>query len=668
MSRSLRSVLLGTTLLISGPVLAENAVTLDTITIIDTRTESTALSALAGVSTIDQTTLQGAQLPGIADGLRRVPGVGATMSGDDASTAVNIRGMQQMGRVVVTLDGARQDFWRVGHGSGSFYIDPDLIKQVTVIRGPASNSYGSGGIGGVVAFDTLDADDLLHERETWAFRQKLRYGTNGEGWATTSTGAARIGADFDVIGALSYHDTNPYKDGNGDVVRWTGDRITSGFAKLRWRPAEGHEIKLSASRQHIDDIISGSSGSTSPTLSRYDTTTNADTYALSYDYRPGNDLVDLSVKLYRAATDNDQDQVWPEAKRGSSRYYDVSTNGASVQNTSRFSAGGWQNRITFGADWAVIKGHSDADHFGAGRQELWGGFAQWQGNRGIWEAVASLRHDSYSLDGRSKAAPGAPERDVTRDGHRLSPRLSLGASVIEGVQLFGTWSEGYRAPHLQEVFRRNGAHGEGYEPNLLLKPEVAKSWEIGANIRRDGLFRADDSLRGKVTYFWSDVDDYIDTVKTGTVTRYENIGKARLKGLEVEGGYDFGRGYVTLATSAISAKLVSGHEAGATLSNTPLDRTSARLGLRALDGTLDYGLEYQHFADVERDTTRYPKVDLVNLFASWSPDADTRVDLGVENLFDKDYTDPQSGWSTSSDIEQGRGRTLRISFTKRLGG
>ena len=456
MSRhSVRCLLLGSAL----PFLTVEAATaqqtgsplvLDTITILDTRTAGSAIEALAGVSTVGEGELSRQQPASTAEILRRMPGVGATPSGDDSSVAVNIRGLQQMGRVVVTVDGARQDFWRVGHGSGSFYIDPDLLKQVTVIRGPSSNSYGSGGIGGVVAFETKDAADLLHDDESWSVTQRLRYGSNGEGWGTTTTAAGRMGENVEALTSFNYRDSDPYKDGNGDKVRWTGERLASGLAKLNWRVAPGHELKLTAMRQQNDDIISGSSGSSSPTLSRYDADTTTDTLSLSYNFSPEeNDLIDLEIKGYHVGTDNRQAQLWPEDNIGESRYYKVISNGLSAQNSARFSAGGWDQTLSVGADYALIKGSSDADHFGAGRQELWGTWLQWQGQHNIFEVIASLRYDSYDLDGRSKATDSEPERDVSLNGNRWSPRLSLGAEVTPGVQLFASYSEGYRAPHLQ---------------------------------------------------------------------------------------------------------------------------------------------------------------------------------------------------------------------------
>ncbi|ADO42558.1 TonB-dependent hemoglobin/transferrin/lactoferrin family receptor [Ketogulonicigenium vulgare] len=671
---SMRGMLRGAVALcaLTVPALAQDTTTsLGTIVISDLRTEQTALQSLTGVSAVTSEDLERQQAASVADVLRRVPGVGATASGDDASVAVNLRGMQQMGRVVVTVDGARQDFWRVGHGSGSFYLDPDLLKQVTVVRGPASNTYGSGGIGGVVAFETRDASDMLAADETWAYSQRLRYGSNGEGFSTTATGAMRFGQNFDVISSLSYRNSDEYRDGNGDLVRWTGEEIQSGFGKATWRPAEGHELKFSFMRQITDDVISGSSGSMSSTLSRYETETYSDTYTLSYGYDPlDSDLIDFTIRAYHASNDNDQSQVWPTASIGNSRYYDVATTGLSFQNTARINAGGWDQTVVLGGDFARIEASSDADHFGGGEQEIGGVFGQWQGRHGAWELIGALRYDHYSLEGMTKATPTAASEPASLSGNRWSPRVSVGYDIMQGMQVFATYSEGYRSPHLQETFRRNGAHGAGYEPNLTLRPEIAKSWEIGANMEFASLFSTGDLLTAKVTAFHTDVQDYIETARAASgATTHVNVGNATLEGFEIEGSYDFGAGYFNLAGAFVDATL---DDTGATLSNTPLDSVTARLGLRAMDDRLEYGVEYQYLGDVTRVLSTgsfdYPAVDLVNLFASYQAPNDWRVDFGVDNLFDKAYTDPQSGWATTTDIEQGRGRTVRIAFTKRLGG
>ncbi|SFQ28131.1 hemoglobin/transferrin/lactoferrin receptor protein [Nitratireductor indicus] len=648
---------------------------LDRLTISATWVDEAAIDALAAESHVDREELERIQPNTAADVFRSVPGVAASMNGDDPATAINIRGMQQYGRVVVTLDGARQDYWRVGHGSGSFYVEPELLKEVTVIRGPVSNTFGTGGIGGVVAFETMDARDFLKSNERWALSEKLSYETNGKGFLTSTTGAYRFTDNFDVIGNLVYRDLDAYKDGNGDTVPWTENSVLSGYLKGSFRFAEDQELKLGMVQQKYNDFITGSSGSPSASLSRYDADTVNRTYTASYTYNPaGNDLIDFGIDVYHNETRADQYQVWPSSRIGNTRYYDVSTTGFNARNSSRFDAYGLAHTLTYGGDFHHLEGDSDADHFGAGSQDSGGAFLQWKGEYSDWlEVIAALRYDAYQLDGQTKTL-----EDASLSGNRWSPRLSVAVTPFEGFQVYGSYSEGYRAPTLQDVFRGGGAHGSGnsYVPNLLLQPEVAKSWEAGVNIKLDDVLVANDSLRGKINLFHTKVEDYIDVDLTNPIRSARNLGDARLRGIEVEGLYDFNWGFVNLSGALVDAEFTSGVYAGQPLTNTPLDRFSATLGFRAFDERLTYGAQFLSVGEITRTSRSDPTAaletsdgfQLVNLFADWKVNEHTRLGFGVENLFNEKYTDPQSSWSSSAATEQGKGRTFKVSLTGRIGG
>jgi len=85
------------------------------------------------------------------------------------ATAINIRGLQDFGRVAVVVDGARQNYQRTGHNAnGSFFLDPELVGGVDIVRGPTANIYGSGAIGGVVSFRTKDIDDVVRPGDAGA--------------------------------------------------------------------------------------------------------------------------------------------------------------------------------------------------------------------------------------------------------------------------------------------------------------------------------------------------------------------------------------------------------------------------------------------------------------------------------------------------------------------
>jgi len=662
---------------------------LDQITISATMIDEAIYDSLSGTSYVSEKDLERIQADTPADIFKTTPGVAATPNGDDPATAINIRGLQQYGRVVVTLDGARQDYWRVGHGSGSFYIEPDLLKAVTVIRGPVSNAYGSGGIGGLVAFETRDAGDFLKAKEQYAISEKLGYETNGDGFTTSTTAAIRPHEVFDIIGNFNWRDRDPYDDGNGDEVRWTGEEVTSGYGKVTFRPAQSHEVKLGAIIQKYEDYVTGSSGSNSPTLSRYDADTTNDTYTAKYTYSdPGDRLFDYSITAYHNKTKAEQTQVWPSASAGNFRYYDVRTSGIAGHNSSRFDGFGLAHTLTYGGDYYFLEGESSAAHFGQGEASAYGGFLQWIGNYSTWlELIAALRYDGYHLDGMTKGTATTPPEDKSMSGDRLSPRFTVGVIPFTGFQLFGGYSEGYRAPGLQDVFRGAGAHGsaDSYVPNFSLKPEVAKSWEAGINLKYDGLFTKDDLLRGKFNVFYTKVYDYIETDFTVLPRMTDNIGTARLKGVEAEVIYDLGWSFISLTGALIDAELIDTNNPkyeGQPLDNTPLDKFSATLGFRVFEDQLVFGGQFLAIGDVTRTqrssgtgpgqvdgpTQKSDGFELVNLFANWIVSENFKIDLAVENLFDVAYTDPQSAWAYDSFVEQGKGRTFKISLTTRFGG
>ena len=78
---------------------------LDTITVAASKTEERAIDALAPVSIVTLDQIQGLQPKRLSDIFYNVPGVSFQDRGDDPASAINIRGLQDFGRVaVVSLD------------------------------------------------------------------------------------------------------------------------------------------------------------------------------------------------------------------------------------------------------------------------------------------------------------------------------------------------------------------------------------------------------------------------------------------------------------------------------------------------------------------------------------------------------------------------------------
>lgn len=71
-----------------------------------------------------------------ADMLQDTPGVYSAINAQDPGLSVNIRGMQDFGRVNMMIDGMRQNFNENGHQqrNGTMYVDSELLSDVVKYR------------------------------------------------------------------------------------------------------------------------------------------------------------------------------------------------------------------------------------------------------------------------------------------------------------------------------------------------------------------------------------------------------------------------------------------------------------------------------------------------------------------------------------------------------
>ena len=189
---------------------------LDPIIVVATKTEEKAvefaLGGQRGAGGSDRSARCRASSRNIFFGM---PSVTFQERGDSPATAINIRGLQDFGRVAVVVDGARQNFQRSGHNAnGVFFLDPELVAGVDVVRGPVSNIYGSGAIGGVVSFRTKDVQDVLRFNERWGSLSHAEAGSNRRGLASEFAGHMSV-KNVDIFVGGLYRMNSNYLDGNG---------------------------------------------------------------------------------------------------------------------------------------------------------------------------------------------------------------------------------------------------------------------------------------------------------------------------------------------------------------------------------------------------------------------------------------------------------------------
>ena len=651
-------------------------VSLDTLSVTATKTESAAIDALAGSSVVTREQINRLQPSRLSDVLRDIPGVTTQENQNDPAQAINIRGLQDFGRVNVLVDGARQDFQTSGHSAnGVFYLDPELVGGIDVTRGPTATIYGSGAIGGVVAFRTRSIDDILAPDERAGVVQKQGFGTNGQRFLNSTALGARIGTAADVFGQFVLRNNGPSRDGLGTPIRDTGNELTSGLAKFNLRPADGHEISGTSLLQRFDFTNAG----TSNTGARFANAVQADTYTLGYRFaRPDVPLVDFSIRGYYTTTHNDltflQDSpsgVYGTlgARAGNRITYDLETTGFDVHNTARFDTWALSHALTVGGDYVGNRVHTtdNAGGFGAaftpsGERSLAGAFIQDEIRYSSWlRVIGALRYDHYDLSGGG----------FRSSGDRLSPKITVGVSPLPGFELYGTYAEGYRAPSITETLVQ-GIHpfpAFGIRPNPNLRPETAHNIEGGVNLKYNDVFLPGDVFRAKLNVFHNTVDDFIGIQSVGPTYfvpalagipasicaripgrfpcvipvrdfQYLNIAQAELQGVELEGAYDWGGGFVTLAATHTDGR---DRATGETLVTVPPNRLSTTLGLRFLDGNLTVASRLT-FVEARTDLPAGTTIlatkayGLVDFFASYLVNDRVRADFILQNAFDKRYT------------------------------
>lgn len=651
------ALLLGTAIYFgigSGHGLAQsNEITLDTVTVIATKTKDAVVDTLSGTSVVNQETVRRTQPSLISEFLNGVPGVSVQEDTDSPGSSINIRGLQDFGRVNVMIDGARQNFQASGHGAdGTFYIDPALIQQVDIVRGPVATIYGSGAIGGVVNFKLKEGTDIVLPGETWAARQKLSFATNDKEFLTSTTLAAKPSESFNVIANLVYRKDWNYKDGKGNRIINTGDDVTAGYAKAVFTPGNGHTLKLGVLHQK-NNYTTGTSG----TQRKTDTIDKTGTFKWLYN-APSNPWIDFSLSTYVTSTDSNQLRL-DGALAGNKRFFKVLTYGFDAFNTSLFDTGSLNHKVTYGGDYFKDKvttgdaGGPGAQFTPKGKRFAYGLFVQDQVQVTNWlRFVGALRFDGYQADGTDLNTGNA----IKITGTRLSPKATIGIAPTKSIEFYGTYAEGYRAPAITETLN-SGLHPAPinftFLPNPNLTPETASNFEGGVNFKFDNVVRDTDKFRAKASVYHNTVKDFIEGVTFGNCNvypvpptcffQYQNLAKVRLQGIELEANYDAGFMFAKLAYTYTDGKDL---ETKMPLGSVRPHKLVSTLGFRFLENKLTTGVTWTAVAakkasdipaNASANAVPTDAFNVVDLFATYKHNRYFSTAVTLKNVLDENY-------------------------------
>ncbi|MBO2604903.1 TonB-dependent hemoglobin/transferrin/lactoferrin family receptor [Shewanella algae] len=591
---------------------------------------------------------------------------------------VEIRGLSGQ-RVLQTIDGARQNT-SAGH-RGTFFMDPELLSSVEVVRGPASSLWGSGAIGGVVSQNTKSAREMLDEGQSFGGYLKQGYETNGQ--RSKSSGAIYgTKGSIDWLLNGSYSDGDNIKAGNDNTLENSASRSRSGLAKFGWQLDEAQRLQLSGRINEISEAVPSNPATdvsnSVPLVRRESKDSNL---TLDYSLAPSsNALLDLDAKFYWNKTDYDENRL----TKGQFDTTEYETLGFSIANRSQ-----WQGlKLTYGLDGyrdQIGTFRDDSGQSGQrpgnidGESRVWGAFVAANIALGEnWSLDPALRYDSFENESNNLGH--------SSDDDALSPSLALVWKTAPWLTLSARYDEAFRAPSVEEMYS-SGTHYcippipnflpnglcNTFEVNENLKAEKAKNKELKADMRFAEL-AGNDELALSLSVFRNDVDDFIEQRVTNPLhgipgleqnTRWDNVDKARLTGFELTGKYRVNQTRLSLSYGQTEGK--DRHDGGY-LANIPANKLVLDLSQGIMAGDMKLGTRVSYNASQDRvpednPVNRYQDYTLWDVYLAWEPAMGTfeglRVDFAIENIGDEEYI---QAWQTLMD----QGRNFKLSARYRF--
>ncbi|AAK90005.2 heme transporter CcmC [Agrobacterium tumefaciens] len=315
----------------------------------------------ASVSVVSREAIQSAGVRNTRDVFNRVSGVYAGEgNGSFPTVSPNVRGLQESGRVVVSIDGARQNAQRgystggasiYSANNGQAYVDAAFIRAVEVEKMTSATSGNAGSLGGKVEFRTVSAADLIPEGANKGAEVNVSRGSNGYDFQGSVLAAVREpDGPLSFVAGYSRTIMDEYKIGTKGEALSTALTMKDLLGRDGWSTffkSEGDfgDVQTSLSWMHQqNDFVQGAS-----TVVDREGVRN-DSIVAKLDWDPESELIDFKSSLWL------NDNMTHELR--AARTYAVETNldmglrsfGGSLENTSRFDTRAGALSLNYGAE------------------------------------------------------------------------------------------------------------------------------------------------------------------------------------------------------------------------------------------------------------------------------------------------------------------------------
>lgn len=505
---------------------------------------------LPGRSVLKQKNIEQQQADNAANLINILPGVNMAGGFRPGGQTLNINGMGDAEDVRVQLDGATKSFEK--YQQGSIFIEPELLRRVTVDKGNYSPQYGNGGFAGTVKFETKAARDFLQENQK--IGGFLKYGNNSNNNQKTYSTALVLQNEQKNIDLLlfgSVRNAGDYKRPDNSKILFSKNNQKTGLIKVNWQISPEHLLTLSsvygihkgwepfAAKRDI--LPKPSSGD----IMRY----GADiawkrklvyrdqkdkNYTLKYNYLPENNpWINLSTQFsYSKTTQND---TRPEkappvflGTLGNQSWITYSDLTFDINNTSTFNIKSTRHELLFGLQWlkntrntlmydkSKVKkedynyGYFQPYYMPSGRQYTQALYLQ---DQITWKNIifsTGVRYDHINNIGQKNFAPQYNDISVGKNYSQKnyngwSYYLGLKYDVNHYLSLFTNFSRTWRAPVIDEQYETQYKQSSGpvTATSLNLEKEMINQTRVGGIITLNHLFQENDVFQFRTTYFYN---------------------------------------------------------------------------------------------------------------------------------------------------------------------
>jgi outer membrane receptor protein involved in Fe transport len=599
--------------LLAALILAQTVTTTETITVTATRTETRVADTPASVVVLSQETLQTSAAPTIDDALRQVAGFtlfrrSSSRVANPTTQGVTLRGVGASGasRALVLDDGVPLND---PFGGWVYWgrVPRVALDRAEVLRGGASDLYGSSAMGGVIQFV---------RRKSGALAVDASAGSHETGALSLFTSMQR--GDWNASLAADLFTTGGYA-----LVRQQRGRVDV--------EADSDHTTVDATVRRAGTFVRGSfyresRGNGTP-LQVNDTTI--------HHAAAGSDFSVLGGALALRAHASEQDYFQTFSAIAADRQSERLTIEQTVPSRGLGGSAQWtrgfreRHVIVAGAELRHARGTSDELRFtNTGTAEVSAGGRQ--------RSAAAYIEDLFALSPSLSITAGlrtdwwwneSIDGDETTNG-QINPRVAMLWRANERIAFSASAYSAFRAPTLNELYRGFRVGNINTLPNARLRAENLTGYELGARTRN-----------ARLTVFLMSMEDTISNVtlfeSPTLITRQRgNLGATRSLGAELDAEWRLGTDWrASAGWLFVDATIREGDLRGKRVPQVPRHQATAQLQWRNAGAQVRWSA--MQFDD-DRNELPLGGYFVADLFASHPVARGLDVTLAVENVFDEE--------------------------------